>query len=108
MANGSDFIIKVNTEVLISASGEVEDKIRKLRNALDRIEHTVNAGRNYWEGEGFNSHLRTYKNKTAVIEKALDRFQEHVVDLRSIAGIYAQAEREVLATNQELPVDQIV
>ena len=46
MANGSDFIIKVNTEVLISASGEVEDKIRNLRKALERIEHTVNAGRN--------------------------------------------------------------
>ena len=108
MANGADFIIKVNTEVLISASGEVEDKIRNLRKALERIENTVNAGRNYWEGEGFNSYLRTYRNKTAVIGKALDRFQEHVVDLRSIAGIYTQAEREVLATNQELPVDQIV
>lgn len=108
MANGSDYIIKVNTEVLVSMSGEVEDKIQNLRKALERIDNTITSSGKYWEGEGFKSHLHTYRNKTAVIEKVLDRFQEHVADLKSIAGVYTQAERAVLSNNQELAVDQII
>ena len=108
MAGNADVIFKVKTDVLLTASDEVEEKLSRLRLAFQSIEQTVQASWKYWEGEGHDMHVRSYRDKMETIQKALNRFQEHVTDLKEIAGVYTQAEQTILGTNQELEVDMII
>jgi len=108
MANHGGVVIKVKTEQLISVSGEVEQKIRRLQQAFANMEQTVSASRNYWEGDGASAYQAAYRRKTDIIRTALKRFQENVTDLREIAGVYEQSEQEIVANNAELSTAGIV
>ena len=104
----SDITIKVKTEKLVSTAGEVEIRIQRVEQAFRNIEQTIEASRSYWQGEGASAHMKAYRKKVEVIQTALKRFRENVIDLQSIAGVYEKNETEVLANNQSLKVDMII
>lgn len=94
--------IKVQTESLISAAGDVEAKIRRLEDAFSAMEQTVNASRSHWEGEGASSFQAAYRKRKDTIRTAFVRFRENVADLREIAGVYERSERTITETNRAL------
>lgn len=98
----SGFTIKVKTEQLISAAGDVEGKIRCLEQAFAEIERTVNGSRRYWEGDGASAYQQAYRKKADTIRAALQRFRNSAVNLQQIAGVYDQSERKVTAINSAL------
>ena len=108
MANGSDFIIKVTPQRLVKISGEVDAKIKTLENALRDIDQQIRNSKKYWEGDANSTHIQTYQKKVDVINPALKRFRENTNDLRSIAGVYTQAEERAKQNVGALKVDQIV
>ncbi len=100
--------LKVNTDTLISASAQVEGKIRKASAAFAQIEETVKGSRTYWDSDGNSQYLKAYNSKKEEINLALNRFKEHIADLRTIAGVYAEAENAATERNNELNTDVII
>ena len=108
MPNASDFVIQVKTEMLEHTAEDVENRIGDLEKALNAIEEQVLGSSRYWSGAGNEKHIGVYKRRTETIHKILAHFRDHVANLRSIAGIYTQAETNAIETNQSLSVDEIV
>lgn len=108
MANQAGIVIAVKTERLITSASDVETKIKRLEQAFSSIDQTVAGSRRYWEGEGISTYQTAYQRKMDVIRTALRRFQENVDDLREIAGVYEQAERDVAANNAALSSEGII
>ena len=105
--NAADKII-VKTDQLITVSGSVEGQISKTRAAFSDIEKTIRNTSSYWDGDGHNAFLNTYLGRLARINEALARFEENVTDLRTIAGVYEKADREVQDSIPSLPNDIIL
>lgn len=104
----SAMTIKVTTEALRSASTDADEKIRAVQRAFDEIGQVVSSSRTYWEGEGQNAYLSTYRRKKEHIDTALARFHENVTDLQQMAGIYEEAENQSKEQTQSLSADVIV
>lgn len=103
----NNIVVKVTTERLSAAAGDVEMKIRRLEDAFSAMEQTVNAARYYWDGDGASAFMAAYRRKNDVIREAFRRFRENVTDLREIAGVYEQSERSITANNNALSSDWI-
>lgn len=108
MAVGENVIIRVETDKLISVSGDVEQKIKQLEQAFSNMEQKINASKGFWEGDGASAFMAQYRSKRDAIDTALSRFRENVTDLRQIAGVYAQVEKSTLEMANVLPGDCIV
>ena len=108
MSDGSDFIIKTDTQQLVSIANEVDTKINRLEDALKEIDQQVKNSKRYWEGDGNSAHVQTYQTKMDTISQALKRFRENADHLRTIAGTYNQAEDRAKQSASSLRVDQIV
>lgn len=102
MADQAVMTVKVQTERLVSAAGDVETNICRLEQAFAAMEQIVNASRYHWEGDGVSSFQAAYRKKNNTIRTAFARFRENVTDLREIAGIYEQSERAITENNRAL------
>lgn len=108
MANRTGIVIAVKTDRLVTSAADVEAKIRRLEQAFSSIDQTITGSKRYWEGEGVSAYQTAYQKKMDIIKTALKRFQENVDDLREIAGVYEQAEREVAENNAALSSEGII
>ena len=100
--------IKVDTDTLALRADAAEKKIRDLRERFDRIEQIVQNSVSYWEGDGNDAHRREYREYQDDISEMLKRFQENITDLRSIAGIYREAQENATELGNDLPADVIL
>lgn len=66
------------------------------------MEQTVSASRRFWEGDGASVYATAFRRQQDVIKTALRRFRENVTDLRDIAGVYEQSEKQIAANNAAL------
>lgn len=66
------------------------------------MEQTVSASRRFWEGDGASAYAAAFRRQQDVIKTALRRFRENVTDLRDIAGVYEQSEKQIAANNAAL------
>lgn len=105
MAEQTGMEIRVQTNTLITAAADVEQKIKDLGNIFGAIEQRVRGSADYWEGSGAGNHLRAYLGKVEMIRTALARFKENADDLKKIAGVYEEAEHKIATRNQVLPTD---
>ena len=108
MADNSGFYLKVQPDRLVSASSDVEAKIRQLEQVFQAMDRTVSSASSYWEGEGVTAHIAAYRRKTEAVQTAFRRFRENVTDLQMMAGIYEEAEAAITDTAGLLPTDVIV
>lgn len=88
----------VEPKVLAAQAGEVERLVTLMKNGFDDLERYVRNTNSYWVGEAGNVHREKYINMKPNIEQAIKRLNEHVNDLRVMAGIYEEAEN---AANME-------
>lgn len=94
--------IAVKTEVLISQADEVSNLVSETRNAFSELKSLVNSTNGYWVGEGGDTHRNKYSQKESEIDIAIRRLNEHVTDLKAMAGVYDSAEKETTSVAQEL------
>lgn len=99
--------IKVTPEHLRTTAGSVEAKIQRLEQVFSAIQQRINKGRGYWDGEGVSAYIAAYRSKDEAIRTAFRRFRENVEDLREIAGVYDQVERQITNNNMALSSDWI-
>ena len=95
-------IITVSTEELILGSEEVDRQIDRVRKAFETIEQKVERTSYYWEGKGRDSFYTAYQKKVEMIRTSLARFREQTQDLRTMAGVYAQAETDAAELTESL------
>ena len=107
MEDGTDIVIKVDTDQLLSAADDVEKRIRQLEKSFADMEEKISSTLNFWEGEGASSFIAAYRGKREMVNTALRRFRENAVDLRVIAGVYTQSERDATENVAVLPSDCI-
>lgn len=99
--------IKVTPERLRTAASDVEAKIQRLERVFSAIQQRAGKGRGYWDGDGVSAYIAAYRSKDETVRTALRRFQENVTDLREIAGVYEQTERQITNNNMALSSDWI-
>ena len=100
--------IKVSTEALLAASEDVSRCVKAMRDAFSGMEKTVGNAAFFWEGSGYTAHAGAIRRRKERIDTALRRFEEHVTDLKTMAGIYTEAEAEAKAASEDLPFDMLV
>ncbi|MBS6395829.1 MAG: WXG100 family type VII secretion target [Clostridiales bacterium] len=102
-----EYIVKISTEQLAQASGDIGKKVKDLRSAFEEMTDAVNRTNGYWLGEAGEAHRKAYRQMQSGQEEILRRLSEQAVDLAQIAGIWETAEQEVRELNQSLPDDVI-
>ena len=98
---GDNIIIKVSTQELQAASGQVGSSLSEMRNSFSAIEQAVNHSEGYWQGEAAQHHRKIYRELQGTVT-------EHMEDLQSIARNYETGEAEVRELAADLPSDVIV
>lgn len=104
----ADFAFRVKPEELERKSQEFTTIINSIRKRFAKIEEVSGKTRGYWRGEAGDKDREGYASYQDDIDFILKRLNEHPVDLLKMAGIYKQAEENVLTMTEKLKVDQIV
>lgn len=104
----ADFTFRVKPEELEKRSCDFSEVIRSIRGHFDQIEEVSGKTRGYWRGEAGDKDRAGYHSYQDDIVFILKRLEEHPIDLLKMAGLYKEAEREVLSKSEKLKVDQIV
>lgn len=94
--------IKVNSDVLLSKAEEVSGLINTVSKAFDEMKDIISNTNNYWIGEAGNAHRRKYTEKQEKINEGIRRLKENVTDLRTMSGVYTQAEAEAMSEASKL------
>ena len=84
--------LQVNTEELVRQSEEIVRYRKELQGQFERLEEMINSSGNFWIGEGGNEARRKYRAKKEQTGEILRRFEEHVEDLKKMAGVYEETE----------------
>ena len=103
-----EITVRISTERLAQASGDIGRKVNELKAAFEEMTDVVNRTNSYWLGEAGEAHRKAYQQMQPHQEEVLNRLKEQVSDLIQIAGIWETAEQEIGELNQSLPDDVIV
>lgn len=108
MSQTSGIKIKVKPEELENIASEAENSINILRNQFAQAEQIITRSSSYWEAEGHTAYLQSYRSKNANMEYYLQKFSDHITDLKTIAGIYKDTEAKAVEISQSLESDVII
>lgn len=95
--------LKVSTEQMVIQSEEIRQYHRELQGQFERMEAMINGSGSFWIGDGGNEARMKYRARKEQAEEILRRFEEHVVDLKQMAGVYEAAENQVNHIAGSLP-----
>ena len=96
--------ISVKTNEMRQVASDLESKITASKTAFEELDKLVVR---YWEGAGETEHINVYNKKLDVTGPYIQAFFDSVNNLRTIAGIYDDAEKAAIETVEELPTDVI-
>ena len=99
--------IKVTTEELENQSNVANSELTKMQSLFDELNTTILKVGNYWTGAASDFHCEAYKKQMQKVTEIVARYREHIVDLRTMAGIYTEAERQAVNLVDELPVSTL-
>lgn len=97
--------ILVTTEELLAKAEEIRNFTGKLKQHLESIETDVHNTSGFWKGDGNAAFIRHYNNSREQADIIVRRFQEHVTDLREMAGVYETTEKKIVELTEALPGD---
>lgn len=103
-----DVHIKVTTDTLLSVSAEVEEKVKRVQEAMEEIDGIVGGSGFYWEGSGQSRYNNFYHIRKDDYMRILNSFREHIINLHQIAGVYQAAESQAVSYIQPLMGDVII
>lgn len=104
----ANLILRVTPEVLEKKAEEFTGIINEIKGHFDQIEAVSDRTKGYWQGEAGDKDRAGYASYKDDINFIIHRLQEHPADLLSMAGIYREAEKDVVGVNAALKTDQIV
>lgn len=74
-------IVKVTTEELKKASGEIKTQLDKVRTEFSEIENVMSKTSVYWQSEAADVHRNRFNDKKEDIREAIARLNEQIDDL---------------------------
>lgn len=95
--------ITVTPEELSAKAEVVRGANTDLQDAFERMRTLIAQTSIYWTGEAAEAHREGYNKNLPSIEEIVARYEEHVVDLEKMAGVYQEAEIKVTNLIDELP-----
>ena len=104
----ADLVLRVTPEALEKKAEEFTAIINEIKGHFDQVEEISSRTKGYWQGEAGDKDRAGYASYKDDISFIIRRLQEHPSDLLTMAGIYREAERDVVSKNAELKTDQIV
>lgn len=104
----ADIMLRVTPEVLREKSAEFSDRVKDIQKRFERIESIAAKTKGYWQGEAGTQDRESFASYQEDIQFIIRRLSEHPVDLMTMAGIYSEAEKTVVATNAQLKTNEIV
>ena len=99
--------ISVKTNEMRQVASDLESKITASKTAFKELDKLAKGVVRYWEGAGETEHINVYNKKLDVTGPYIQAFFDSVNNLRTIAGIYDDAEKAAIETVEELPTDVI-
>ena len=96
---------KVTTEVLKEQSDRVSETIESIKTYFEEAKSTVESIGSYWEGDTAQKYTRMYADIEEDVLAVLSRWKEHISDLRTMAGVYEEAESSAQSLSAQLPND---
>lgn len=106
MAEG--IYIKVSTEKLVEGSDLVKSSLTDMKSRFSSIADAVNRSNSYWKGEAADKHRRIHGEMQETIDEIMARLGEHVRDLREMAQVYEETEKEAEELAYDLPSNIIM
>ncbi len=100
--------LRVTPEILRQKSGEFTTIITDIERRFRTIEDISDRTRGYWNGEAGDRDRQGYDSFQDDITYIVNRLREHPTDLLTMAGIYQQAERQVVQVDASLKTAGIV
>ena len=104
----ASLVLRVTPEALEKKAEEFTGIVNEIKARFDQIEAVSARTKGYWQGEAGDKDRAGYESYKDDISNVIRRLQEHPTDLLSMAGIYREAETDVVSKNAALKVDQIV
>lgn len=95
--------ITVTPEQLKTQARVVRGEIKQMQGLFDSLKQMVTGMEGVWKGEASNAHRESYLKKISRIEEMYRRYQEHVRDLETIAGVYERTEAKAKSAAEALP-----
>ena len=95
--------LTVTPEQLQAQAGQVRTAAKNLQEKFDNMKKLVADTGNYWKGEAADAHRENYNKNQTQIEEIIARYNEHVRDLETMAGVYREAEITAKNMADELP-----
>lgn len=102
-----DIKLRVTPEALKSKASEVESDIRTLEKHFNSIQDIAARTSGYWAGAAGDKARKEFGGQKEDTAKVIGRFREHPVKLLTMAGIYDENEKALVAENQKLVTDVI-
>ena len=99
--------LMVSEEEMQAAAAELSGYISNMDVCFQRMKRTMEQTCLYWTGDAGDAHRQLYQEQVETTEEILARYQEHVIDLNEMAGIYVQAATNIAAMIDELPVSEL-
>lgn len=84
--------LTVTPEELVAQADRVRTSAKSLQERFDQMKRLVDETEYYWKGEAAEAHREGYHKNRSAIEEIISRYQEHVRDLETMAGVYREAE----------------
>lgn len=99
--------LKVQTEALVQQAGTVRQQLIQMEKQFNELKRLINGTANFWIGEAGDHHRNIYQGNLGRIEEIIYRYQEHIIDLEQMAGVYDEAERMSEQIGDELPTSEL-
>lgn len=103
--NGS---VAVNTAELDTKASELSDCIRLLKINFEEMYERISSTANYWQGDAAEKYRSEFNSKKTDIETSVARLLEHVTDLRVMAGVYRDAEKDNIDITEQYLEDDVI
>lgn len=96
--------LKVSPEEMQAAASELSGYVSTMNECFQQMKNTMDQTAIYWVGEAGNAHRDLYQAQVQKTEEIIARYNEHVRDLNTMAGVYAEAEAQAEEAADELPM----
>lgn len=97
----------VSEEEMQAAAAELSGYITNMDDCFQRMMRTMARTNGYWTGDAGDAHRQLYQEQIETTQEIIARYQEHVVDLNEMAGIYVQTASDIAALIDEMPVSDL-
>lgn len=95
--------IVVSTEQLLEKATQAEKCLGRIKKSFETLKKLMDGTNSFWTGQASDVHRERYYSRLSKIDEMFRRYEEHITDLREMAGVYDTTNREV-----EKAIDDLV